>query len=398
MSLTQGIDSLLKSSVPYSVTSSLLDGNFGVANYQGDMSGDLWKPTNEMGKDQFLHLLCVQLKYQDPLSPMDNTAFVSQLAQFRALETGENTERAIRGLEAVFNESLAAQMYSAQSVANSSAMSLIGREVRMLQPTLAWDGRPDSRVPINVHLGNFENASVEIRNADGEVIRTIAVNSKDAQNSAVVHWDGRMDNGQTARAGTYRVSVQGSERNPSLYTFVQDVVEGVRFTADGVLVKIGGREISIAEVLDVSRDEEAYFTQSNALSMMGRVVRARFDSFRHSATEGAEHSIMVQGQAGQQVNVEIKNSAGTVVTTLRGVADDSGRAQFFWDGYNSEGRMAPAGEYRINVVGSDTNPGIYSYTEGVVDGLTSLTGDFKLRVGSAEVSISDVISISTPRS
>ncbi len=35
-----------------------------------------------LGQDEFLILLTTQLKNQDPLSPMDNEAFVAQLAQF----------------------------------------------------------------------------------------------------------------------------------------------------------------------------------------------------------------------------------------------------------------------------------------------------------------------------
>jgi flagellar basal-body rod modification protein FlgD len=35
--------------------------------------------------DMFLKLLTAQLKQQDPLSPMDPTAFVSQLVQFNTL-------------------------------------------------------------------------------------------------------------------------------------------------------------------------------------------------------------------------------------------------------------------------------------------------------------------------
>jgi flagellar basal-body rod modification protein FlgD len=39
-----------------------------------------------MGKQEFLTLLVAQLKNQDPMKPTDNTQFVSQLAQFSALE------------------------------------------------------------------------------------------------------------------------------------------------------------------------------------------------------------------------------------------------------------------------------------------------------------------------
>lgn len=43
-------------------------------------------PDNEMNKDAFMNLLVTQMKYQDPLNPMDNQEMMAQLAQFTALE------------------------------------------------------------------------------------------------------------------------------------------------------------------------------------------------------------------------------------------------------------------------------------------------------------------------
>jgi flagellar basal-body rod modification protein FlgD len=39
-----------------------------------------------LDKDAFLSILVMQLQNQDPLSPMDNTDFIAQMAQFSALE------------------------------------------------------------------------------------------------------------------------------------------------------------------------------------------------------------------------------------------------------------------------------------------------------------------------
>ena len=54
--------------------------------------GTALKSTN-LGSDQFLRLLITQLQNQDPLSPLSNEDFLSQLAQFQSLE--ETMETAV---------------------------------------------------------------------------------------------------------------------------------------------------------------------------------------------------------------------------------------------------------------------------------------------------------------
>ncbi|MCL5045849.1 MAG: hypothetical protein M1598_03480 [Actinobacteria bacterium] len=56
-----------------------------------------------LGKDAFFKLLIKQLQYQDPLQPMDNQAFVAQMAQFTTLEQMQNLNRSnLQGLAVGF--------------------------------------------------------------------------------------------------------------------------------------------------------------------------------------------------------------------------------------------------------------------------------------------------------
>lgn len=53
------------------------------------------EPQNDLDKDAFMQLLVTQLRYQDPLNPMDNQAFMAQMAQFSALEQMMNMSAAM---------------------------------------------------------------------------------------------------------------------------------------------------------------------------------------------------------------------------------------------------------------------------------------------------------------
>jgi len=62
----------------------------------------------ELGQDAFMKLLLAQLKYQDPLSPMEDRDFIAQLAQFSSLAQMQELNQSISELAAVQSLSNAA--------------------------------------------------------------------------------------------------------------------------------------------------------------------------------------------------------------------------------------------------------------------------------------------------
>lgn len=70
---------------------------------------------NQMGKADFLKLLIMQMRYQDPLEPVKDTQYIAQLAQFNSLEQMQN-----------LNTSVSSMLRWSQT---TQASSLINREV-----------------------------------------------------------------------------------------------------------------------------------------------------------------------------------------------------------------------------------------------------------------------------
>ena len=107
--------------------------------------------------ESLLRIILTQLTYQDPLKPLDNFQFVSQLAQFSQLQQSQTTNDQITSL------------LSAQSA--TQATSLLGKTVDFVAGTVTLSGK------VNAVTFSSGTPAITITTADGQTISNVALSS-----------------------------------------------------------------------------------------------------------------------------------------------------------------------------------------------------------------------------
>lgn len=154
-----------------------------------------------MGKDAFLKLLTTQIAYQNPLDPMDDKQFLSQLAQFSALEQALETN--------VRLEAIAMQQVG---LANTAVASLVGREVTIKGSSISLDTQGFGT---DVHFtldSAAKSTTVVIRDEAGREVRRIDAGPQ-PEGAIRIRWDGKDENGVLQPSGSYTVSVEAKGEN-----------------------------------------------------------------------------------------------------------------------------------------------------------------------------------------
>ena len=118
-----------------------------------------------LGKDDFLKLMLMQLKYQDPMSPMDSSQYSAQLAQFSSLEQLSN-------MNSLLEMSVNANFQLTQAVSNTMTAALIGKEVKLTGNEITYNGQESTGLGYNLS-GEANSVEIKIYNETGTLIRTI---------------------------------------------------------------------------------------------------------------------------------------------------------------------------------------------------------------------------------
>jgi flagellar basal-body rod modification protein FlgD len=202
-----------------------------------------------LGKDDFLKLLITQLKNQDPLNPTDGTAFASQLAQFSSLEQLSNLNDAIQ-------QSMNNSYYLTQSINNSLASNLVGKNVTVLSNSVSNNGQEETQLGYSLPQ-NATSATIQIQDEYGATVKTIQGVPLIAGDNKV-SWDFSDNDGNKLPEGKYTFTVDAydeSGNSISTQTFSSGIIDGIKYSNSGAMVLINGEQYNLSDIMEILNNQ-----------------------------------------------------------------------------------------------------------------------------------------------
>lgn len=213
--------------------------------FDPNLDGYNYSVKKDLGKNDFLQLLVTQLRNQDPLSPMQDQAFIAQLAQFSQLEQLENMTSSLE-------TSTQVDYIMSQTIANTMATTLIGKTViaEGADFYLALDEQANLSYRLDT---DASSVTIKIYNDSGSLVRTIQQEDIPEGNNTYT-WDGRDDRGNQVSPGAYSYEVSASSltgENIIVSKRVIGPVESVKYIEGRAYLIVGGYRVDLSTIIEI---------------------------------------------------------------------------------------------------------------------------------------------------
>lgn len=189
--------------------------------------------------DTFLTMLTVQLKNQDPLSPMDSTEFTNQLVQFSAVEQQIASNKNLENLISVTQTNTKAQ-----------AIAYIGHTIEVAGTMVPVQ---DGKAAFSYTLPEeARSIAVVLKDSSGKVVANLPGNTTAGRHE--VAWDGRDTSGNVVEDGPYILSIvatNGEGETMEVGSTVYGRVTDVAADATETLIAMGKVVSKVEDVLTV---------------------------------------------------------------------------------------------------------------------------------------------------
>ena len=240
--------------IPISYTSYGLDSKTGgsVIKGGGEVDSGKSKPNmdiSSLGKNDFLILLLAQLKNQNPLDPVDNTEFVSQLAQFSTLEQ-------MTRMNVSLEQSLENSNSMTESISNAMIINYFGKYVTAETDSFFTNGKDPVELKFNLDHA-VSHGNLQITDEVGNIIAAIPMGSLDAGPNSVT-WDGMTNLGVMAKSGVYSYTVEAYDvlqSEVAVSQFFSGIVDGISYKDGLAQLNIGGVFVPFDKVKAITENE-----------------------------------------------------------------------------------------------------------------------------------------------
>lgn len=204
-------------------------------------AGSGTNPNGVLGKDDFLKLLLLELKYQDPTAPMDSEKILSQTSQLATLEASSNTNKALETLAASLSSSMQYSGIAAiGKIADTGSNAIVREEGENVDFELYF--------PEDVTSGK-----VNILDNNGNILRSMAIGATDA-GIAKYTWDGTNNNGTELDEGVYYVESTYTKADGTNATSRVGLypIESIKFDGGKTYAKLGSNYVDFSTIKEVT--------------------------------------------------------------------------------------------------------------------------------------------------